>query len=87
MITISEKDLDALFLSFRRSKLNIARPSKIHINKIENSWKISLVFNSSEYLKRSCYVVLKPLFTFLKQEICKQTRDSSPVIWEIIRES
>ncbi len=87
MITISEKDLDTLFLSFRKSKLNIARPFKISIDKIENSWKISLFFQSSEYLKRSSYFVLKPLFNFLKQEIYRQTQDSSPVVWGIVRES
>ena len=87
MIITSEKDLDSLFLSFRKTKLNIARPSKICIDKIQNSWKISLSFSSSEYLKRSSYFALKPLFNFLKQEIYKQTQDSSPVIWEIVRES
>ncbi len=87
MIVITEEKLDTLFTSFKKAKLNIARPSNILFFKENESWKISLFFNSSEYLKRSCYMVLKPLFIFLKEEVYKQTQNQPPIIWEINRES
>jgi hypothetical protein len=86
MIKITEKELDDLFVSFRKNKQIIARPTLIDISKEEKNWKISLTFNSSVYLKASTYCRLKPLWNFIKQKISEQTHSNLPSTWEIIRE-
>ena len=86
MINIPEKELDDLFASFRKNKQIIARPSNICITLKKENWKISLTYNSSAYLKASNYVVLKPLWNFLKEKIKEQTPSLLPITWEIIRE-
>lgn len=87
MITISEKDLEDLFASFRKNKQIVARPDQINIIKKEKNWKVSLTFDSSVSLKRSSYFALKPLWNFLKQKISEQTNFNTSILWEIVREN